>query len=284
VTKSLIPIIVLAGWFGFGCGPGPEASPAAAVRPDSDATAIPAKTVVLTFDDAQRTHLEFVAPLLRELGFGATFFITAAWMKDRGNYLAFEEVAELARLGFEIGNHTYDHTDQSLPTSAATIPDQLGRIEEALAAVGVPKPTTFAWPANCFGPEASRVLRASGYRFGRRGPEPESTSEGLPPALPYDPRRHHRLLIPSVMACRDWTVEHFRNVVAKAEAGRAVVLQFHGIPEPAVARLSIEPELFRKFMSVLADGGFNVIAMRDLARYGVDRVPCRDPMTEVRCP
>ena len=36
----------------------------------------PEKVVVLTFDDAAKSHRTVVAPLLRQLGFGATFFIT----------------------------------------------------------------------------------------------------------------------------------------------------------------------------------------------------------------
>jgi peptidoglycan/xylan/chitin deacetylase (PgdA/CDA1 family) len=42
-----------------------------------------AKVVVLTFDDAVKSHRTFVAPLLKELGFGATFFVTHRWMADR---------------------------------------------------------------------------------------------------------------------------------------------------------------------------------------------------------
>ena len=37
---------------------------------------IPAKTVVLTFDDGSISQLRNAGPLLKELGFAATFFIT----------------------------------------------------------------------------------------------------------------------------------------------------------------------------------------------------------------
>src|SRR5215472_12834985 len=40
------------------------------------------KIVVLTFDDAVKTQRTFVAPLLKELGFGATFFICHRWMTE----------------------------------------------------------------------------------------------------------------------------------------------------------------------------------------------------------
>src|SRR4051794_14180230 len=72
---------------------------------------IPAKTVVLTFDDAVKTQLTNVAPLLKELGFQATFFISQHWMDDKANFLTWEEVAQLHGMGFEIGNHTWTHSD-----------------------------------------------------------------------------------------------------------------------------------------------------------------------------
>lgn len=37
---------------------------------------MPENLVVLTFDDGVRSQLTFVTPLLKELGFGATFYIT----------------------------------------------------------------------------------------------------------------------------------------------------------------------------------------------------------------
>ena len=43
---------------------------------------VPDKTVVLTFDDAVRSHLPGVAPLLTDFGLGATFFISTAGMPD----------------------------------------------------------------------------------------------------------------------------------------------------------------------------------------------------------
>ena len=42
------------------------------------ANRIPDKTVVLTLDDAVKSQIEFVAPLLEQMGFKATFFISHA--------------------------------------------------------------------------------------------------------------------------------------------------------------------------------------------------------------
>src|SRR5260221_1665277 len=37
---------------------------------------IPDKLILLTFDDAAKSHRTFASPLLKELGFGATFLVT----------------------------------------------------------------------------------------------------------------------------------------------------------------------------------------------------------------
>src|ERR1044071_919862 len=80
---------------------------------------VPEKVVVLTFDDAVKSHRTFVAPLLKELGFGATFFVTHKWMSDQANFMTWEEVGELHQMGFEIGNHSWTHADFSSPRNAA---------------------------------------------------------------------------------------------------------------------------------------------------------------------
>ena len=77
-------------------------------KPDGD------KIVVLTFDDAVKSHRTFVAPLLKDLGFGATFFVTHSWMADIANFMSWEEIAEIHRMGFEIGNHSWTHANFSV--------------------------------------------------------------------------------------------------------------------------------------------------------------------------
>ena len=38
--------------------------------------AVPDKVVVLTFDDSIKSHYSVVGPMLKQYGFGATFFVT----------------------------------------------------------------------------------------------------------------------------------------------------------------------------------------------------------------
>lgn len=249
------------------------------------AEAIPAKTVVLTFDDACRSHLQVAVPILEKHGFGATFFVTHRWMNNRGLYLDFPEVKQFADRGFEVGTHTWDHGGYHLPTAAKLLPADLDRLEGAMAAVGLPKPVSFAWPGGVFGPEGRKVLESRGYLFGRRVIHPEFPPGVTREGLVYDPAVNDPFLIPTYGLVNDsWTLEHFAEVVAKATAGRAVVLVFHGIPDPANPGLSTSPRHFEGLMDHLARGGYHVVAMRDLARWVDPSSRPPDPLVGKRCP
>src|SRR5437899_4904157 len=132
------------------------------------------RLVVLTFDDAVKTQRTLVAPLLKELGFGATFFVTHRWMvDDPKNYLTWPEIAEIHQMGFEIGNHSWTHPAFVFPRDAGRLAAELALVEHELGKVGVPRPKSFAWCGNAFGPEAIRELEQLGYQLARRGMQPE---------------------------------------------------------------------------------------------------------------
>ncbi|MDQ1255934.1 MAG: Polysaccharide deacetylase family protein [Candidatus Hydrogenedentes bacterium] len=249
------------------------------------AAPVPDKTVVLCFDDAVRSHLEFVAPLLERYGFGATFFISHLWMEDTEHFITWEEVAQLHRRGFEIGNHTWTHGGFGSPESAGQLEDELDRIDDALAAVGVPKPVSFAWPGNGFGPESARVLEQHGIRFARRGMQPEVPYGAIQPGPLFDPKRHHPLLIPTAGdAYPEWSLDAFKAVVDRAKDGQIAVVQFHGVPDIVHPWVHTPPERFQEYMDYLRDNGFHVLALRDIAPYLPDTVSVDDPMTTARYP
>src|SRR3954453_20961108 len=80
-------------------------SPARALEP------VPDRLVVLTFDDSSESHVTVARPLLKRLGFGATFFVTEGFdfRDSKRDSMTWEKVAQFHRDGFEIGNHTLDH-------------------------------------------------------------------------------------------------------------------------------------------------------------------------------
>jgi peptidoglycan/xylan/chitin deacetylase (PgdA/CDA1 family) len=251
----------------------------------ADPVAVPDKLVVLTFDDAVKSHWTFVAPFLKGLGFRATFFVSHRWMNDYENFMTWQEIAKIHQMGFEIGNHTWTHDNFSSPRNVARLEGELALIERELNKVGVPRPVSFAYPGDDFGPEAVRILRRQGYRFARRGMQPEVPYGQMQIGPAFDPKQHHPLLIPTTAdAYPDWTLEYFQQVVARAQDAKIVVLQFHGVPDLAHPWVYTPPENFRQYMTYLKENGFQAIALRDLEPYVNLENPPDDPALKVSYP
>jgi peptidoglycan/xylan/chitin deacetylase (PgdA/CDA1 family) len=239
---------------------------------------IPDRLVVLTFDDSVKSHFTVAAPILKKYGFGATFFITEgfSFKTNKRDYMTWEEIRELDRQGFEIGNHTRDHLGISAK-NVDQLETQLRGIDEQCEAAGIKKPVSFAWPGNSFAVEALGVLRKHGVLFARRGGRPEFDYE-QGRGVAYEPMLDDPLLIPSAGDARPaWTLDDLVLAVSQAHDGRIAVLQFHGVPEGEHPWVHTPRERFEEYMRYLHDHGYKVIAWRDLARY-VDpsRVPA-DP-------
>jgi peptidoglycan/xylan/chitin deacetylase (PgdA/CDA1 family) len=216
----------------------------------------PEKLVVLTFDDAVASHAMHVAPLLKEYGFGGTFFVCEfpPDFDDKTKYMTWEQIRELHELGFEVASHTrtHKHVDKMQGTEFA---DELGYIEQQCESLGIPKPMNFAYPAYVHTPAAVATLRDRGYRFARIGG-----------GRVYDPLSDDPYLIPSFSTTGD-KPESVLQALAQAERGKVVVLTVHGVPDTAHPWVNTPPELFRIYLEHLNEHGFTVIALRDLARY-----------------
>ena len=65
-------------------------------------------SVCITFDDGCETDLIAAAPVLREFGCNATFYLTAGFLGTPG-YLNASQVRDLDTQGFEIGCHSMTH-------------------------------------------------------------------------------------------------------------------------------------------------------------------------------
>lgn len=244
---------------------------------------IPDKVVVLTFDDSSKSHHTVARPLLLKHRFGATFFITEGFdfPTNKKDYMTWEEIAQLHRDGFEIGNHTIGHqgvTDKTLPDLSA----QVRGINLQCEKHGIPKPVSFAYPGNAIVPGALPVLKDLGIRFARRGGSPEHPyKDGR--GFAFEPGKDHPLLLPSAGDARPtWTLEDLKLAVGQARNGKIAILQFHGVPDTAHAWVNTGKDQFESFLDYLAREKFTVIALRDLAKY-VDgsQVP-EDPLKVIR--
>src|SRR5262245_26367655 len=247
-------------------------APAPSLEPIRD------KLVVLTFDDASKSHFIVARPLLLKHKFGATFFVTEGWdfATNKKDYMTWDEIKQLHADGFEIGNHTLNHTsvaEKTLRDLAAEVKGINARCKEH----GIPQPVSFAYPGNAITKDALPVLKDLGIKFARRGGAPEYPyKEGR--GFAYEPGLDHPLLIPSAADARPgWTLDDFKLAVAQARHGRIAVLQFHGVPDTAHDWVTSTKEQFESYMKYLADNKFTVIALRDLAKYVDPVVTPNDP-------
>ncbi len=244
---------------------------------------LPEKLVVLTFDDSAKTHFTVVRPILLKYKFGATFFVTEGFdfKENKRDYMSWDEIAQLHKDGFEIGNHTRDHLGIK-KENVPQVTGQLRAINDRCRQLGIPPTTSFAWPGNSTAVEAFDALRREGIRFARRGGSPEyEYQDGQ--GFAYEPGLDHPLLVPSAGDARpDWTLEDFIAAVQKAGRGRIAVLQFHGTPDTAHDWVSTAQENFEAYMHYLATHGYQVIAMRDMEKYVDPAVAPNDPLGVVR--
>lgn len=217
---------------------------------------VPDKAVVLTFDDAIRTQAVNVAPLLKQYGFGATFFVCEfpPDFQDKTKYMSWDQIQTLSTLGFEIGNHTRTHTHVSSMTRDQFI-QELDYIENKCREYGIPKPVSFAYPGYDTDSSAIAVLAEKKYLFARAGG-----------SRAYDPETDHPYLIPSFSTAGTDSQRVF-NAIRQARNGKIVVLTIHGVPDEVHPWVNTPLSLFKKYLQYLDDNQYSVIALRDLAQY-----------------
>jgi peptidoglycan/xylan/chitin deacetylase (PgdA/CDA1 family) len=107
---------------------------------------LPPKPIILTFDDGYDNHYHIVFPLLQEFGMIGTFYvITAALDNQRSGYITWEQAAQMAQAGMEIGAHTKNHVELRGRSYDVLVYEVIGSIESVTAHIGQ-RPITFSYP------------------------------------------------------------------------------------------------------------------------------------------
>jgi peptidoglycan/xylan/chitin deacetylase (PgdA/CDA1 family) len=119
------------------------------------------RAVAITFDDGTETDLIAAAPVLKETGFQATFYITVGFLGQRG-YLSPAQLRELAQLGFEIGCHSMTHPYLSDLDSRGLHREIVEARQELEQILGAPV-NHFACPGGRYDQRAREVARQAGY-------------------------------------------------------------------------------------------------------------------------
>jgi len=210
------------------------------------------KTIVLTFDDAVRSQLTNVAPVLRRFGFGATFFVcrfTDEWRAQHAEHLMdLEELRDLQRQGFEIGNHTWNHPDMRTLSEEQNA-REIDALSEWLNSGGVAEAPVFAYPGGPYAANVAPLLRQRGFRAARTTENAAwDRANGDPMKVPATP----------IQGTDDAL---FYKAISYATDEHPAVILFHGVPDLVHPWVHTPPECFNRWMKYLHDNSFRVIGM-----------------------
>jgi peptidoglycan/xylan/chitin deacetylase (PgdA/CDA1 family) len=120
------------------------------------------RMVCFTFDDGCASDLHVAAPLLRENGFNATFYVTVDHLGKSG-YLTRAELRELSEQGFEVGSHSLTHRHLS-DLDAEQIKTELIDSKAALEELTGKTVAHFSCPGGRVNAIVTEVAVQAGYR------------------------------------------------------------------------------------------------------------------------
>ena len=163
----------------------------------SEALKSPARSIAITFDDGCETDCLAAAPMLKKLGFGATFYVTCACVGQRG-YMSAAQVREICAAGFEIGCHSMTHTflsDLNDDGVRREVVDSKSRLEEMIGN----SVDHFSCPGGRYDRRVVQLARHAGYR---------TVATSVPRA---NSPRTDRFLLGRVALTRGFKTEAFEN-------------------------------------------------------------------------
>jgi len=119
------------------------------------------RAVAITFDDGTETDLTVAAPVLKDCGFQATFYITVGVLGQRG-YLSHAQLRELQEMGFEIGCHSMTHPHLN-DCDVQGLHREIAKAKDALEQILGAAVNHFSCPGGRYDERAREIARQAGY-------------------------------------------------------------------------------------------------------------------------
>lgn len=134
-----------------------------------DGRPLPARPVLITFDDGYEGVHRHALPALTKHGFAASLFVTTGWLKgpyDNGGgldtMLDWDQVRELAENGVEIGGHSHTHP-QLDDLDGDRLRFELRRCRQIVADELGTRPASFAYPYGYSSRRVRVAVRETGF-------------------------------------------------------------------------------------------------------------------------
>lgn len=129
---------------------------------------LPPRAVVLTFDDGRVNQYQRAFPVLKRLGFTATFFPFTHAMDRNPRYFTWAQLREMQQAGMTIGSHTSLHVRvDRMPDAAQMNTEVTGSRARLVEKLGPAAGEFFSYPFGALHARGDSAVRAAGYRAAR---------------------------------------------------------------------------------------------------------------------
>src|SRR5262252_4729080 len=123
---------------------------------------LPARPVILTFDDGYRDMFTTAFPILRAHQFKGVSYVVSGFVNSP-NYITTEMLQEMDALGVQIGAHTVSHADLTRVSAADLHREVFGSKASLEALVGHPV-VDFCYPSGKFSDGVASTVLAAGFQ------------------------------------------------------------------------------------------------------------------------
>lgn len=156
---------------------------------------MPARAIVLTFDDAYANFLDYAAPVLADRGFPATVYAISDWLgqpmrwrdpdpgRERPRLMTGAELRSLRQAGFAVGSHGCTHP-RLAELSQQDQGIEISRSRERLQDILGEAVRDLCYPFGSFNRDSIRLAAQAGYRSATTCLRGAATAADHPLVLP----------------------------------------------------------------------------------------------------
>jgi len=138
---------------------------------------LPAKPIMLTFDDTNLDHFTVAAPELEKYGFKGVFFVMTVSL-GRPKYMSKAQIKSLSDAGHVIGSHTWDHQNTKKYTEKDWV-TQIEKPKKQLEDITGKPVSYFAYPFGLWNEPAVQGIKQRNFKAAFQLATSRDTTEPL---------------------------------------------------------------------------------------------------------